>query len=105
MNLTRLLSVPLCLAISACSTHPEDFEQARNQRVAKSAVSCVNLNTASVQDLTGLPAIGDVLANRIVEYRAKHGPFRRPQDIIIIEGFSENKYRAIAELICVDSPK
>jgi competence protein ComEA len=106
MTLTRILSVPLFLAISACSTHPEDFEQSRNQGVARSApASCVNLNTASVQDLVGLPAIGEVLAKRIVEYRAKHGPFRRPQDIIIIEGVSENKYRAIAELICVESPR
>lgn len=52
-----------------------------------------------------LPAIGDVLAKRIVEHREKHGPFRRPQDIIIIEGISENKYRAIAELVCVSAPK
>ena len=42
------------------------------------------------------------MARRIVEYRKQHGPLRRPQEIIIVEGFSDRKYRAIAELVCVE---
>ena len=49
-----------------------------------------------------LPGIGAVIARRIIDYRERHGPFRRPEEIIIIEGFSEKKYRAIADRICVD---
>jgi len=49
-----------------------------------------------------LPGIGEVMSRRIIDYREHHGPFRRPAEIIIVEGFSEKKYRAIAELICVD---
>jgi competence protein ComEA len=63
---------------------------------------CVNLNTASAEELKALPEIGEVLASRIIEYRERHGQFRRPQDIIIIEGFTETKYRVIADSVCVE---
>ena len=63
---------------------------------------CVNLNTASAEALKALPEIGEVLAGRIIEYRERHGNFRRPQDIIIIEGFTEKKYHAIADRLCVE---
>ena len=61
--------------------------------------------TATAEELKALPGIGDTLAQRIIEYRTQHGNFRRPQEIIIIEGFSEKRYRAIADLICVEGGK
>ncbi|HSQ21007.1 MAG TPA: helix-hairpin-helix domain-containing protein [Blastocatellia bacterium] len=63
---------------------------------------CLNLNIATADELMRLPAIGEVIAKRIIQYRERHGRFRRPEEIIIIEGFSERKYRAIAEMICVE---
>ena len=64
--------------------------------------SCVNLNTAAAEELGRLPGIGQVTARKIIEYREQNGSFRRPEEIIIIDGFSERKYRAIAEMICVE---
>jgi len=52
--------------------------------------------------LKELPGIGEVMARRVIDYRERHGRFRRPEEIIIIEGFSEKKYRAIAARICVE---
>jgi len=63
---------------------------------------CVNLNIAEPEDLIKLPGIGEVTAKRIIDYRDRHGRIRRPEEIIIIEGFSERKYRAIAGMICVE---
>ena len=62
---------------------------------------CLNLNVATANELIRLRGIGEVIAARIIDYRKRHGRFRRPQELIIIEGFSERKYRAIADLICV----
>jgi len=63
---------------------------------------CLNLNIATAEELIKLPVIGEVMAKKIIDYRERHGRFRRPEEIIIIEGFSEKKYRAIAEMICVE---
>ena len=61
----------------------------------------VNLNTATAAQLETLPGIGPGLANRIIEHRRKHGPFKRLQDLIIVRGFSAKRYRQIAHLLKV----
>jgi len=61
----------------------------------------VNINTAPVEELRRLPGIGPALASRIVEHRRRHGPFKRPQDIVIVRGMSAKLYRRIAHLIRV----
>lgn len=68
----------------------------------KASANCVNLNKASADELKTLPEIGEVMAQKIIEYRKQHGGFRRPQELIILEGFSEKKYRALADLVCVE---
>ncbi len=59
----------------------------------------INLNTASAAELTRLPYVGQSVAQRILDHRHKHGPFKRPQDLIIIKGLSAKRYREIAHLI------
>ncbi|MEK6300709.1 MAG: helix-hairpin-helix domain-containing protein [Acidobacteriota bacterium] len=58
------------------------------------------MNTATAKELERLPGIGEVMARKIIEYREQNGPFRRPEEVIVVEGFSERKYRPIADLIC-----
>ena len=41
----------------------------------------VNVNTATVAELDGLPGIGPVTAQRIVAYRQQHGPFTRIDEL------------------------
>ncbi|HEX8183174.1 MAG TPA: helix-hairpin-helix domain-containing protein [Blastocatellia bacterium] len=78
------------------NTAPPVSGQAGNQH------PCVNLNTATIEELMELPGIGEAMGRRIIEYRERHGPFRRPEEIIIIEGFSERKYRPLIGRICVE---
>ena len=86
------------------NTAPPVLNQAAENSVTRrvSRESCVNLNTATVEELIKLPGVGEVLGRKIIEYRERHGPFRRPEEIIIIEGFSERKYRPLVGLICVE---
>ena len=60
----------------------------------------IDLNRATVEELMTLPGIGATLAARIIDHRRLHGPFRRPQDVIIVRGMSARRYRQIAQLIC-----
>lgn len=69
---------------------------------AKANEPCLNLNIATAEELIRLPGIGEVTARRIIDYRERQGRLRRPEEIIIIEGFSETKYRDIAGMICVE---
>ena len=50
------------------------------------AEDTVDLNRAGVEELKTLRGIGDVLAERIVEYRASHGPFQRVEDLTRVKG-------------------
>lgn len=62
----------------------------------------ININTAPAKELENLPGVGNVLAARIVEHRQKYGPFRRPEELIIVPGISEIKFRQMRALIAVE---
>lgn len=49
-------------------------------------VGPININTAGADDLDTLPGIGPVLAQRIIEYRAAHGPFQKVNDLLEVKG-------------------
>jgi len=59
----------------------------------------VNLNTASAQELTALPGIGDVLATRIVTYREEHGPFQTLDTLKQVSGIGDKLLEKIQGLI------
>ena len=54
------------------------------------AVKPVNINTAGVSELDGLPGIGPVLAQRIVDWRTENGPFRSTEDLLKVEGIGRS---------------
>ena len=62
----------------------------------------VNINTATERELKSLPGIGDELAARIVAYRNRSGPFRKPEHLLMVEGISEGRLKEILPLITVE---
>jgi len=67
-----------------------------NQKAQK-----IDINRAEVWLLKALPGIGDTLAQRIVDYRQEHGPYRNISEITRVSGIGENIYRQIRDLITV----
>lgn len=65
------------------------------------ASGSVNLNTADAGALEALPGIGPVLAQRIVDYRTQHGPFRSVRDLLKIEGIGDKKFASIEPHVTV----
>lgn len=46
----------------------------------------IDVNRATPAELVALPGIGPALAERIVEHRMKHGPFRTPDALVDVPG-------------------
>ena len=61
----------------------------------------VNINSASREELMRIPFVGPKVADKILDYRRKHGAFLHPQDLIVIKGLSAKRYKNIAHLIQV----
>lgn len=62
----------------------------------------ININTASAKQLEALPGIGRGLAERIIEYRQKYGPFAKPEHLIMVRGISESRFLALRDQITVE---
>jgi competence protein ComEA len=65
----------------------------------------IDLNTASVADLEGLPGVGRRTAERIVEHRQKNGPFKKIEELMNIKGIGEKSFLKLKPLISVAPPK
>ena len=61
----------------------------------------VNLNSATVGDLDGLPGIGPVLAERIVAYRTAQGPFGSVDQLDDVPGIGPAIFAELSELVTV----
>jgi len=61
----------------------------------------IDLNTATLSQLDGLPGIGPVIAERILELREKSGPYKRIEDLMNIRGIGEKKFLKLKDLITV----
>ena len=65
------------------------------------ASSKVNINTASAAQLQQLPGIGELLSQRIVDYRQANGSFASVDDLAKVSGIGDTRLASIRNLICV----
>ena len=61
----------------------------------------ININTASRAELMDLSGIGQVLADRIVDYRTNNGSFSQIEDLMKVSGIGTKRFEAIRERITV----
>lgn len=61
----------------------------------------LDLNTARLEDLDGLPGIGTVRAQAILDYRDEHGPFRHTEDLTAVPGIGQATYELLAPYVTV----
>jgi competence protein ComEA len=59
----------------------------------------VNINSADSSQLSMLPRVGPSLADRIVEYRKDNGPFKKPEDLMLVQGVGEKTFQLIKPYI------
>ncbi len=61
----------------------------------------LNLNTASVEAIDGLPGVGPVLAQRIVEWREAHGGFTSTRQLGEVTGVGDKRLADLLPFITV----
>jgi len=61
----------------------------------------VNINSASVEQLTLLPRVGSVVAQRIVDFRDKNGRFKSLEDLMLVQGVGEKTFELIRPHITI----
>jgi competence protein ComEA len=61
----------------------------------------VNINTASATELEALPGIGEVIAQRIVDYRTQNGPFASVDALLDVSGIGDATLGDIRDLVTV----
>ncbi|MDI6840916.1 MAG: helix-hairpin-helix domain-containing protein [bacterium] len=61
----------------------------------------LNINTASKEELIELPGIGELYAQRIIEYREKHGGFKKVEELINVKGIGKKKFEELKDKLTV----
>jgi competence protein ComEA len=98
LSITFVLLSPACVQRQRITALKTAYDQ---QPVNAEQAQRININTASAEELEKLPGIGKALAERIVEHREKYGRFRRAEHLIMVRGISDQKFRAMRNLITV----
>ncbi|HEX2346597.1 MAG TPA: ComEA family DNA-binding protein, partial [Gaiellaceae bacterium] len=66
---------------------------------AAGAAPKVSLGSATLEELDQLPGVGPVTAQKILDYRAEHGPFRSVEDLDAVPGIGPVRIEQLRDLV------
>jgi competence protein ComEA len=84
------LLVLLAVAVVVPATTRAGVAPTDTIRMSAPASDKVNINTADVKALMTLQGVGRSLAEKIVQYRDAHGPFKKATDLRKVEGVGDS---------------
>lgn len=92
VTLFVVLSVVVVFASSA-------YAQEKAAAKASNDKNLININTAGVDQLVKLPRVGPKIAQRIIDYREKHGKFKKLEDLMKVSGIGEKTFKGFEDMI------
>ena len=59
----------------------------------------ISLSSATIEELDELPGVGPITAQKIVDYRAEHGPFASVDDLDAVPGIGPTRIEQLRDLV------
>lgn len=63
----------------------------------------INMNTATLKEWVQLPGIGEVYAQRILEYRSIYGDFSHLEDLMEVKGIGQKRWEKLKIHLYIES--
>jgi competence protein ComEA len=96
-----MLALMLALSVPVASmSSPRALAATQEARPAAPA-QIVNVNSGTVAQFEALPGIGPSMAQRIVTYRDKNGPFKKLEDLMNIQGIGEKSFLKLRPFLTI----
>jgi competence protein ComEA len=92
-----ILFLSLIIATMSASAFAADVQS------STAPAGVININTADASQLSLLPRVGLKAAQRIVDYRTQHGPFRKATDLMQVKGFGDKTFARISSYVTLDA--
>ncbi|RJQ54878.1 MAG: ComEA family DNA-binding protein [Nitrospiraceae bacterium] len=64
--------------------------------------TAVNINQATVKELSALPGLGKKKAEAIISYREQNGKFKSADEVKKVKGIGEDIFARIKDLIVIE---
>ena len=97
-------AAPVTVSVSpAMQTLPPETTEAREDpaRETEGVTFPIHINQAGKEEFMALPGIGEVLAQRIVDYREENGPFSTVEGLMNVEGIGKKRMEEMLDLITI----
>lgn len=92
LHIFTLTLVMLSISLAAIAAEP----------AGDGPTGAVNINTAEASQLMLLPRIGEKVAQRIIEYRTEHGPFKKTTDLMQVKGIGAKTFEGLSSYVSVE---
>ena len=98
INQAQTLREGMCVVVPSINSS-DSVPTAGGILPTKGVSDIVNINTATLAELNSLPGIGDVTAQRIIDYREEKGGFKSKEELKNVERIGEATYNKLKDKI------
>ena len=96
MRKSHILVFTFILMTMCVSAFAADVQQ------SAAPAGVVNINSADAAQIALLPRVGLKAAQRVVDYRTQHGPFRKATELMQVKGFGDKTFQRVNPYITLE---